>query len=320
MPAASPPSAPASSHRFTPARPIGRTGFVATPLGIGDLADRSVPIETCVATLRRALDTGLNLVDTAPGYEDGYSEEIVGRALRESGLRDKLFVIDKIDDLYGVVAPQVEMSLRRLGLDAVDLFVLHDLSKMEQWEAAVAPGGLLDGLDACIRQGKARFRGISSHHPDVLEAAIRSGRMDVLMFPVGPFVDRRFVDRVLPLAKERRIGTVCFKTFGGGKLLGDTEGYQRPLSQRPRGKLSSGGADAAAPTLPRMTVEECLHYTLTLGPDVALLGMSFPNEQNAAFAAMAAWAGPLPEERMADIRACAEAAVQGKGRCWWNPQ
>ena len=52
-------------------RPLGKTGFQATILGIGDLADRTVPIATCVATLRRALDFGLNLVDTAPAYENG---------------------------------------------------------------------------------------------------------------------------------------------------------------------------------------------------------------------------------------------------------
>ncbi|MBE3134177.1 MAG: aldo/keto reductase [Acidobacteria bacterium] len=70
---------------FSPRRPLGRTGFVATALGIGDVADRSVPIDECVRTVRRALDAGLNLIDAAPGYEDGYSEQIVGRALEGKG-------------------------------------------------------------------------------------------------------------------------------------------------------------------------------------------------------------------------------------------
>jgi aryl-alcohol dehydrogenase-like predicted oxidoreductase len=71
-----------------------------------------VPLETCVKTLRRALDAGLNVVDTAPGYEDGYSEQIVGQALKEAGaLRDRLFVIDKIDLLDELVTPQAEASL-----------------------------------------------------------------------------------------------------------------------------------------------------------------------------------------------------------------
>ena len=91
-------------------------------LGIGDLADRSVPIEQCVATVRRALDAGLNLIDTAPGYEDGYSEQIVGAALK--GRRDGIFVIDKIDDHDAPVAPQVAASVERLGFKP-DIFVFR---------------------------------------------------------------------------------------------------------------------------------------------------------------------------------------------------
>ncbi len=109
-----------------------------------------------------------------------------------------------------------------------------------------------------------------------------------------------------------------FKTFGAGKLLGDTIGYNQPLQLRPRGKLSSGGADDAQAVLPRLSVAECLHYTLTVDPDVALLGLSFPNEQDQAFAAAESFA-PLPAATMADIRRRAVEARQDKGPCWWNP-
>ena len=78
------------SDLFPPRRALGRTGYKATALGIGDLADRTVPADQCVATLRRAMDAGLNLIDTAPSYEDGYSEQVVGQAL--VGRRDTMFV------------------------------------------------------------------------------------------------------------------------------------------------------------------------------------------------------------------------------------
>jgi 1-deoxyxylulose-5-phosphate synthase len=65
-----------------------------------------------------------------------------------------------------------------------------------------------------ITRGRARFRGISSHHPHVLIAALESGLCDVLLFPVGPFCDPRYVEEILPLARSRGVGTVCFKTFG----------------------------------------------------------------------------------------------------------
>jgi 1-deoxyxylulose-5-phosphate synthase len=299
-----------------PRRPLGSTGFQASLLGIGDLADRNLPLATCVATLRRAIAAGLNVVDTAPGYEDGYSEEIVAEAVK--GVRHELFVIDKIDDLEAPVAPQIDDSLRRLRLEYADAFVFHALSSMEVFARLAAPGGGFDQLSECIRAGKARFRGISSHHPDVLRAAIEADLCDVVMFPVGPFVDERFVTDTLPLARRRGVGTVCFKTFGAGKLLGDTQGYNQPLQLRPRGKLSSGGAAETVAVLPRLSVAECLHYTLTLDPDVALLGMSFPNEQDEALAAARSFA-PLGAAQMEDIRRRAVEARQDKGPCWWNP-
>jgi 1-deoxyxylulose-5-phosphate synthase len=174
-------------------------------------------------------------------------------------------------------------------------------------------------LAVCVKAGKVRFRGISSHNPDVLRLAIPSGLCDVVMFAVGPYVDPRYVDEILPLAKKHGVGTVCFKTFGAGKLLGDSEGYGRPLTVRPRGKLSSGGDDVAAPTLPHLSVEDCVRYTLSCDPDVALLGMSFPNEQDAAFAAAARFE-PLSADAMRVVERRAAEAVAGKGPVWWDPE
>lgn len=294
-------------------RALGRTGFLATPLGAGDVADRALPKERCVATLTRALDAGLNVCDTAPNYEDGFSEEIVAEAVR--GRRDAVFVISKIDHLQAPVRPQVEASIARLQTRP-DAFVFHNVRTAADWEHVRTRG--LDQVQAAIDAGLTRFRGLSSHHPEVLRAAIDDGRCDVLLFPVGPFVDARYVDEILPRAKHEGVGTVCFKTFGAGKLLGDTSGYNLPLAQRPRGKVSSGGADEREHALPRLGVAECLHYTLTLDPDVALLGLSFPNEQDAAFAAARAFR-PLTADEMASVRARATEAVRDKGDVWWNP-
>ncbi|MBM3961685.1 MAG: aldo/keto reductase [Planctomycetes bacterium] len=307
--------------KFAPRRALGRTGFVASRIGIGDLADRAVPFGQCVATLDRALAAGCNLVDTAPNYEDGHSERIVGEALRRSGRRDATFLIDKVDDLRAPVAPQVAGSLQRLGLPCVDLFAFHACSTPADLAALLAAGGGFDQLRAEVAAGRARFCGLSSHDPGVLRDALLAGACDVVMFPIGPFADPRYEADVLPLARARGVGTVCFKTFGAGKLLGDTEGYQRPLQQRRRGKASSGGSDEEGETarLPRMSVAQCVRYTLTIDPDVALLGLSFPNEQDAAWAAAAAFA-PMDAAELAATRTAAAAAIAGKGDVWWNPR
>jgi aryl-alcohol dehydrogenase-like predicted oxidoreductase len=302
--------------QFQPRRELGRTGFAATAIGAGDVADRTIPLATCVATLRRAIDAGVNVVDTAPGYEDGYSEQIVGEAVR--GVRDSLFVVDKVDELDAPVRPQIEASLSRLGIDYADAFVFHNLSNRAAFDELAQPGGGFDQLAECIRAGLTRFRGISSHDPEVLRAALDAGLCDVVMFPLGPFVDARYVVEILPLARSLGVGTICFKTFGAGKLLGDTAGYNQPLRARPRGKVSSGGSDDAEAVLPRLRVDECLHYTMTLDPDVALLGLSYPNEQDAAFEAARRFE-PLTASAMEDVRRRATMARAEKGPCWWNP-
>jgi aryl-alcohol dehydrogenase-like predicted oxidoreductase len=287
--------------RFSARRPLGRTGFAATVIGAGDLADRALGIETCAATLRRALDAGVNLVDTAPAYERGLSERIVGAALL--GRREGVFVIDKIDELGAPVAPQIGGSIDRLGF-APDAFVFHNVSRLEDWEAIARPGGPMEELGGAVRAGHCRFRGASCHHPGVARAAIASGLCDVVMFAIGPYVDPGYVD-LLPLARERGVGTVCFKTFGAGMLVADTDGYGQPLSDPSR----AGN---------RLTVADCLRATLTYDPDVALLGLSNAEEQDAAFDAVERYTRPTPEE-LAELRARAAHAIRGKGKTWWDP-
>jgi aryl-alcohol dehydrogenase-like predicted oxidoreductase len=144
----------------------------------------------------------------------------------------------------------------------------------------------------------------------VAAAAVGSGLCDVIMFPVGPFVDARYITEVLPSAREHNVGTIGFKAFGAGKLLGDTKGYGQPLENQ--------AGPSEAPALPHLSVRDCISYTLTCDPDVALLGLSSPEEQDAAFAAASTFSS-LNEDDMDAIRARASQAVEGKGECWWNP-
>src|ERR1700743_1120679 len=137
--------------RFAPRRALGRTQFMASILGAGDVADAALGLEACAAVLRRALDAGINVVDTAPAYEGGLSERIVGRALE--GRRDGVFVIDKVDHLAEPVAPQIEGSIERLGFGP-EAFVMHAVSELAQWNALAAPGGAMAQLSAAISAGR----------------------------------------------------------------------------------------------------------------------------------------------------------------------
>ena len=295
-------------------RPLGTTGFAASRIGAGDLADRTQTLESCVATLQRGMAWGINVIDTAPGYEDGFSEEIVGAAVKHQ--RDRVFVISKIDDLESPVEPQLIASLGRLQMGYLDGYVYHGLSDMDMYlrlrSSATGFAALID-LKA---RGLVRHIGISSHHPEVLLQAMRDGFCDIALFAVGPFVDTRYIEQVLPEAKARGVGTICFKTFGAGKLITDTSGYGQPLVTRPRGKRSAGAAGSDGSV--NLSVADCVRYTLTVDPDVALLGMSFPAEQDYVRAAYEQFT-PATAAELADIKACAVDARAEKGPCWWNP-
>ena len=221
-----------------------------------------------------------------------------------------MLLVDKADDLDAPVAPQLDASLARLGVRSIDLVLFHAVPDLEAWDRLAAPDGGFAQLTDEIGRGRARFRGISSHHAAVLAAAVESGLCDAVMFPIGPIGDARYTSQILPRARDLGVGTIGMKVFAGGKLLGDTEGYQRPLSNRPRGKLSSGGVDDAEAALPRLPVLDCVRYALTLDPDVALLGLSFENEQEDAFAA-AVNASPMTASELDDLRARALEAARG---------
>ena len=180
-------------------------------------------------------------------------------------------MLDKLDDPLAPVGPQIDTSLRRLGLDDTDAFVFHGLSSMATFEQLNRPGGGFDQLADCIKAGKTRCGGISSHNPEVLHAAIIAGRCDIVMFPVGPFVDARYITETLPSPAHMGLRTFVSKHSVPGSC------WAIPLAII---NHSSNGHVANSPrvvqtrqrVLPRLSVDECLHYTLTLDPDVALLG------------------------------------------------
>jgi aryl-alcohol dehydrogenase-like predicted oxidoreductase len=289
-------------------RPLGRTGFQAAAVGAGDVADPKLGTARCVEVLERAVALGVNLLDTAPAYEDGLGETIVGHVVRNHR-RDELFVIDKVDRLRSPAIPQLDSSIFRLRLEIIDLAVFHGVSSVAELERLLAPGGGFDQLDVARREGLIRFRGVSCHHPDVVERCLAEGRSDVLLFPVGPYVHPRYRE-LIARSREKGVGVVGFKAFGAGKLLGPTSGYGK--------SLPPDAPEEARRVRTRLDVGRCVRYTLTLDPDVALLGMSTIPEVEEALGQAAAFA-PMGAEEMAAVERDAAAEVRGKGKVWWDP-
>jgi aryl-alcohol dehydrogenase-like predicted oxidoreductase len=199
-------------------RRLGRTDALVSDisLGSGGIDDIQVAI--------RAIERGVNYFDTAPDYSRNGSELLLGKAIRETGGRDKMFLATKfctadghlpIDTPVPEIIKAVEASLGRLQTDYVDLVHIHSCDRVER---LLAPN-FHEAFDRLKEQGKARFLGVSSHTPrleEVANAAIDSKRFDVMMLAyhhgLWPGLSE-IVDR----AHAHDVGVVAMKTLKGAK-------------------------------------------------------------------------------------------------------
>ena len=150
-------------------RPLGRTGVMVSPLCLGAMNFGSpTGKEESTAIINRALDAGINFLDTANVYNQGESERIVGQALKENGRRDQVILATKVYGRIGDgpndqgtsryhIMKACEDSLRRLQTDHLDLYQLHRPS------ISVPQDETLRAFDDLIRAGKVRYIGCSTH-------------------------------------------------------------------------------------------------------------------------------------------------------------
>jgi D-threo-aldose 1-dehydrogenase len=175
-------------------RRFGRTGLEVSEMVFGGGFVGGIIIhgddDTKRAAIRRALDAGVNWIDTAPLYGQGQSEEALGWLLAEIDddpyLSTKVGLdLDHLDDIAGQVERSMAESLRRLGRQSVDLLQLHNAIGPETGDGQIGidrvlgPGGAADALDRMRDQGLTRFTGITAlGKADACRAAITSGRFD----------------------------------------------------------------------------------------------------------------------------------------------
>jgi hypothetical protein len=202
-PAAAP--TPAAAPPVIRKRKLGKTGVETTEVALGCMitSDQSV--------IERAADLGVNLFDTARGYQSGNNERLVGAALK--GRRDKVLISTKSHGGTKAEAlAHLEESLRQLGTDHVDIWYLHGKKA-----PAEITDELLDAQRTAKEQGKIRFAGVSLHsgHAEVIPAAIEK-KMDVVLVTYNFTMGDR-IDPLLRSAHEAGVGVVAMKVMAGGR-------------------------------------------------------------------------------------------------------
>jgi aryl-alcohol dehydrogenase-like predicted oxidoreductase len=207
-------------------RPFGRTGLQVSAIGFGcwEIGGGYGQIEEAefVRAVGRALDLGINCFDTAEGYGMGASERALGKALGRRrgdaiivtkfgiGYRDKPNLRDAS---RARCMASIEKSLANLGTDCVDVYLIH-------WPDHATPlEETMRALEDVVRQGKARFVGVSNFKREEIEGCMRARRVDVGQYGWNLF-DRRMQREVFPYCREHGIGVMAYGSLAYGLLTG----------------------------------------------------------------------------------------------------
>jgi len=194
---------------------LGRTGLTVSQIGFGGIPITRRAFEDGVAVVRRALDAGITFLDSANGYLD--SEEKMGRAI-VGRRRESLVIASKspASTKQGILE-HIDLSLRRLRTDYLDLYQLHNLSLAESWEVASGPGGAMEGLQLAVEQGKVRHIGVTSHSLQLTETLLATGLLETVMVPFNMIVHEA-AEQILPAARAKNVGVIAMKPMAGGQL------------------------------------------------------------------------------------------------------
>ena len=208
-------------------RELGKTGERVSIVGVGGYHLGLPGEQESLRIVRRALDHGMNFLDNCWDYNDGKSEERMGKALRD-GYRKKAFLMTKLDGRTAQSATgQLEQSLKRLQTDMIDLVQIHEVIRDDDPERCFAAGGTVEALVAARKAGKLRFIGFTGHkdpriHRSMLETARKNGfHFDSVQMPLNVLDAhyRSFEKEVVPVAVQDGTAVLGMKSMAAGLIL-----------------------------------------------------------------------------------------------------
>ncbi len=215
-------------------RPLGTQGLRVSPMGLGCMGMSEfygVPDDAeSIATIHRFLDRGFNFLDTADAYGPFRNEELVGRAIK--GRRDSVVLATKfgiqrtanpaerrINGKPEYVRGSAEASLKRLGVDHIDLYYLHRVDADTPIEDTVG------AMAELVKAGKVRYLGLSEASPDTLRRAMKVHPISALQSEYSLW-SREPEDGVLAACRELGIGFVAYSPLGRGFLTGQLRKFE----------------------------------------------------------------------------------------------
>jgi predicted aldo/keto reductase-like oxidoreductase len=198
-------------------RRLGKTDMMVSIIGFGGIKLPIVEQDDASELLNKALDMGVNFVDTARGYGD--SEEKIGISV--SHRRDEFFISTKSPATTAEeMKREIEKSLKKLRTDKIELYLCHNLRYPENYETVIGKNGALKALQNAKSQGIINHIGFSSHRfHETMKMGILSGEFEAVMLSYNILNDELVDEEIMPLARENDLGIIIMKPLAGGALV-----------------------------------------------------------------------------------------------------
>jgi uncharacterized protein len=193
---------------------LGNTRINATKLGFGGIPIQRVSEPQAIEVVLYALEKGMDFIDTSRVYTT--SESRIGKALKETDKKVAVATKSFSRSADGILK-DVETSLRELQLPYIDLYQCHGISTEEEYRLITSPDGAFPGLVKAKEQGLIGHIGITSHNLDLLEKIVDDGLFETIMVCLS-FLEPAAKEKVIPKARERRVGIIAMKPFSGGVI------------------------------------------------------------------------------------------------------
>ena len=209
-------------------REFGNTGLTVSEMclgtwGIGGYGWDFNPDETKLAAIQTAIEEGINFFDTAPAYNAGTAERLLGEAVKKSGRRNELILATKCgtdlingqyvrDASRAKIMDQIDKSLANLQTDYIDIYLLHWPSENVPEEEAI------EAMADIRKSGKVRFIGVSNHSVEQRKAAEKVAKIDCVQMQYSMLVQEN--TEALRAAHAEGLGTMLYGPLGGGILTG----------------------------------------------------------------------------------------------------
>jgi aryl-alcohol dehydrogenase-like predicted oxidoreductase len=211
-------------------RKLGKTNLLVSEIGFGAWAISGrgygpTDDKESIRALHRALELGVNLIDTADIYGDGHSEKLIGQVLKERGDKETLIATKFGWDFYrdggirsnlkkNYIFFAIEKSLKRLGRECIDIYQIHN-SKPDDIER----DNVYETLDELKNQGKIRFYGVSAYYIEDAIEAIKTGKPDMIQI-IYNILEQEAEEKLFPLALQNNIGIIAREPLAAGLLTG----------------------------------------------------------------------------------------------------